>query len=1371
MRVEAAPLPTSAKLQALSVPPVGTKEAATSSSVPSEAITGSEEATHADNLSGHEPSQPVEEAAKSNALTPAIKTNEEAALGVEEIGAVFVPPPPVDEEGSALARLIKDSNEKNSLASLAKDVDQNALQVATLEKESEPLPTNVTTSKAVADDHQQPDSPLTQINTSPAMLTAPTMASAAEAPKTAADIHQNSEDSPLTQINTSPPMLTAPTMLSTSTARPSSAYATTGPNTPISAIRPSFSRHTSSKSASPFRGNSPFRRDASQTPGSESRSRPLSMVDWLREKTRSVSRNSRRGEGSRPASLVVLDKDDSIPSTPLAVSHSGELALGDLSDVAVFSSSTTAPMDVPKRTETWNAPDAAIPPKTPETRDLVLERLGVLPSPAPTAVTFESLGSRKRRRSSAARLGSAGIEGLGLDLETVPSQETAEESPSRSINGGLAGRGSPVRSPMRKVSESQEEVVVMRPRQQRRVSDLEMLPSEQKRLSLGLGMPRPDSMILLQSQVDLLAGVEKDDEHDGPSKGETDEIHPDPTKGAPHFALDRSRPATRSSSYQMSADVWDDARSEVSAEEGAADEAQGASTNTGTSRHSSVSSLGAPETAAAVQGSTEEPTTSTHPVPISPDPANMLLSTTAPATSLDKPKRPPMLDRPLSYMPLPRDEAGLPLPETITTASLQQAQRAPPVQHTEPAAPLQQRNRAPSLQQIETAAPLQQTNTTASLAQTNTLSSNESPVAVDLSAMSGPPPGTPPFQQHPVFRNSVVQDEATEGTSAAVGNGPLAGVQDASVEPEDARAKRRSGFFGKQQRGEEQTFNGAPPPNRITDQHGLEDLHASDDEVVPDIQSRSKGRQPADNDKRRRSGLWDVLTTKRASSGAKLDTKEDFVADVPETSGKTREENGKRKLRKPQRAASSAVDLEPKKKRFSALGSLFGRSGTTGHGSSKPNKLTKMIPSSNENVRGSGSPRQNRPANSSTVSGNVTGYDEFEARRKRDLPAYQQTLADTRPMASGGAQGRSEGPVDLTPTQPPPAGWYGPGNGEQPMQQPYSAPAEEPQPQFRRLHSSGRANNRSVNQVPPAFRPVEASFNAPVQPVGPPPNPNNSQNSQTAPGHIPGHARGPSFNRQMSYESSYGSEFSGFSGQQVASRNQQYPQSQRSFGPDVSPIQTRAAPPEGQRVVSAGYETARSPAKDYPDQQTPWAITIPPGQGSGRNSRASSWGVAEGAQYTGSPSQAPYYQPQQYPMQPGYSRNGGYRPPSQGQTHIPRSYTNDNDAYAPPYSAHPAQQYQHHQYTSPPPQMQNQYAYPPPQQYQQPRQQNCYYSQPQHFSPQQQQYDSRQMYQRRRSSGYSGRRDDLTAGEEDLIMRGVSYPGQEWQPPGLGRSY
>jgi hypothetical protein len=42
-------------------------------------------------------------------------------------------------------------------------------------------------------------------------------------------------------------------------------------------------------------------------------------------------------------------------------------------------------------------------------------------------------------------------------------------------------------------------------------------------------------------------------------------------------------------------------------------------------------------------------------------------------------------------------------------------------------------------------------------------------------------------------------------------------------------------------------------------------------------------------------------------------------------------------------------------------------------------------------------------------------------------------------------------------------------------------------------------------------------------------------------------------------------------------------------------------------------------------------------------------------------------------------------------------------------------------------------------------------------------------HRRRPSAGYTGRRDDPAVGEDELIMRGASYPGQEWEPSGLGR--
>lgn len=1241
--------------------------------------------------------------------------------------------------------------------------------------------------------------------------------------------------SPLNRTSTTPEFIIAPTPGATATSegdRPSTAHALSAASLPglinttpaISAIHPNVSRHNSSTStASRLRSGSPFRRDTTTatTVATERKSRPLSMVwgDWLRDKTRSKSRSSRneKGErsGSRPASMMVLPTSSTNTTTPA-------FSLGDLSDVAVYSSSPTAPIVIPQRSETWNDPDAVLPPpRTPETREaFVAERLGVLPSPAPTALTFNESGSpdgMRRRRGSSAAGGKVGSIGGG-ELETVPSEESvAEGSPVRDkTTSAAAGRASPVRlpptmMPLRKVSEVEESAasaaaVVKRPEmQKRRISDLEMLPSEQKRRSLvgsppqqqqQLGMPRPDSLILLQSQVDLLAGAgrgaENDEgvQHAGVVLGADD-------ANASQLMEDDHRPATGYSSGKgTTADAWDDARSEVSAEEGAVEEVPGVSTNPGTSRHSSVSSLGAPDSFSASQGALNESTQA------ETTPLVALLPTAGgldiPSAPQQKLQRPFMTERALSYQPLPRDEDGLPVPETITTGSSQQAIAAP------------------STQQVVTAAPLQPMTTTASLQQTETLNSNDlSPVPVDIGAMSGPPPGTPPFQQHPVFRNSLVQSGQSNVVQAPV---PVrsAITQDTTTTPDAVKTKRRSGFF-RTKTGEASTVAVAPPPNRITDNHGLEDLQASDDESVRFARPGPGNRQTGDKQNRRRSGIWDVLTTKRASSGGKLDMGGEspaVVAPLPppaQPSAKEREETANRKLKKPQRASSSAVELQPKKKRFSALGSIFGRSDTARQAPQpKFNKLTKMAPSSSENVRRTESPRQDRPiGGGSTVSGNVGSYEEYEARRKREAAAFQGTAARVRSPVAGGVQERPAPAFNAAPVQPL-EGWYGRNEAQAPPLQQPSLPAVDVQPEYRRLHSQGRTSARPTSQVPQAFRPVEASFNAPVAPVGPPPDPRIVQSRGADPVQSPQHSRRFSFDRQNSYGSAYASEFSGFSGQQVAGQmqqQQQSPPSQSSFGPDVSPIMTRTRPPptQAQRVVSRGTETARSPAHDYADQQTPWAITIPPGgQGSTRTSRASSWDTPpeNGAQYPGPPPGAPYHQ--QYPSRSEYT--GPYFPPPAHEREYPQpAYPYEGGAHMSQYSeqeqwqqqyshAPPRTQQQQQQHFSYPSQQAQNQNYAPQQPRAPPQQQQRYYSQQsqqqqqpqQHIAAQQQQhayYQQQQQQQfhdprfaprnhhRRRSSGYSGRRDDMTAGEEELlVMRGASYPGQEWQPPGLGRS-
>lgn len=1214
------------------------------------------------------------------------------------------------------------------------------------------------------------------------------------------------QDAPLARISTSPELLASSTMETSPITRPATAYAipdsteTLSTNTPISAIRPGFSRHNSSKFNSPFRGNSPFRRDATQTPGSETgRSRPLSMAwtDWLRDKARSVSHGgSRRGGGdSRPASVMLEkdEKDDVSASASTAIGTTGlslgdlsdpavfpaststaprttGLSLGDLSDLAVFPFATTAnaPGPIPGWTENWNSPDAIIPPHTTETRELMLQRLGILPSPAPTANPFFGNVGR-RRRSSAARVGSAGGNGLGVDLEAVPSSpESAEE------------RGSPVRPStailgLRKVSEAEE--VVMRPRQKEKVSDLEMLPSEQKRASLGQGLPRPDSMILLQSQVDLLAGSEQECAEDGGKHRDgvqKNHIEDDVVPGAVEssFAVRNSRPATGTSSSHVASDAWNDARSEISAEEGAADEVPGPSTKGGTSRHSSVSSLGVPDTAAAVSRQ----------VKVSAPQAAAVDSIPADAAPEQKLQRPGMTDRALSYMPLARDEAGLPVPETISTGSVQQINPNTSAQQVGTSAPGQQTE------------PLQRTPTTASLRQINTLSSDQSLVPVDLSAMSGPPPGTPPFQQHPVLRDILIDPTGGESVvghtgdvrpsgadvsggashaSAASATTAIPDTSNAIADAEDRSAKRQSGFFDKSHTWGSAPFANAPPPNRITDNHGLEDLQNSDDEaVVPDIQSRPRVQQPADHQGRRRSGFWDVLTSRRASSATMLDIDEGVAATSSKAEAKASDDNAKRKLQKPQRASSSAVHLEPKKKkRFSALGSLFGRSGTTRDASTKANRLTKMVPSSSENIRRTASPRGNHLANSSTVSGNVGSYEEFEAKRNRDLPAQQHTVTNIRPAAANTAQQAKARPVDTAYGQPPPEGWYGPSTVQQ---QSYFSPADPAQHEYRRLHSQGRT---SAKQIPAAFRPVEASFDGPVMAVGPPPDLHTGPVQKTTPVPSGGQARNFSFHRQSSYETSNGSEFTGFSGQQLGGRDQHHPISQTPFGPDVSEALSRAGPPTpAQRVTSSGTETARSPAIDYPDQQTPWTINLPTNQGSLPASRRPSSDMGpNGTQYAGPTHGQPNYQ-QQHPQHYGPQQGPPPWTVRSGREYLPRSHPDDSSAYVSPYTPETNQNYR--QQYSQPTQTHHQYSYPPPQQQQQqqsnyyqqpPRQRNRYYA-PAQQAPTSQQYDPRRNH-RRRSSGYSGRRDDMTANEEELMMmRGVSYPGQEWQPPGLGRS-
>ena len=1434
--------------------------------------------------------------------------------------------------------------------------------------------------------------------------------------------------------------------------------------------RPDLSRRTSAASSIlPFR-----RREGSSTPSSRS-SRPLSGVfDRLRGWSRSRNERSR----SRPASLVLsrsnllsdeglstpapdeqskavtrgltLDEADEHDKlvTPKAPQHTftSDFALTDFSDVAVDSMKATSPksppaaLNSPQRTETWNDPDAQIPPKTPDPRHHSENhgRLGVLPSPAPTATTFadgenaqrHASLEQARRRSSAVAYGAwrQGLEdqyGGGEKLEPVKSRVNSEEDVGVDANAAVAHVASTNSSSPTKGSPTR------RPQQQRKVSDITTLPSQQRRASesaskppsLSSGSPRKATISRSQtgtiapggngsgmlfpshsrnisqvsgfttggnesgmlvtghsrniSQVSGLTDAELAEaspltiraaeptllQHDATSEDQSKwdqviaeqeaeiqrlegvrmprqaeaqksvEAAPPQTRAAGGaFASiiasatarnERQRPvesqpnpyvlsdtsATSSGAHDLevprrpsSAEKWEDARSEVSAEEGAQEDSFHQSTDPSESRRSSVSSIGAnaaltglrtssghhsaelvaaaaaataaisqpssprpqpprspaeqqPASFETVRGPAEhgaqplmtEPMSSqavpAGPIGASPTTATQsrpqLAHTRTTSQGLLPGMRPPSLgnsdfqkrfsqrlyaqrpdmgERPLSYMPLPRDEGGFVREEIDTSAGATSARQNGA--ETSPTA----------------ATPVEQAGTA-------------TPPGADISALSGPPAGTAPFQQHPVFRNSMVDVQPTEyekmrSSSRQGGVLTSPGLTDGPGSPNS-----QPGYF----RDAQPLTSAIPGRDVISDNHGLEDVHDWG-QTVTTPHDEAPGGTPSEQQKhgRKKSGMWNAFTNRRAPNGAKpdivapiaplasLENSESVNANItagePERMDTIRK--GQKTLQKPQRANTNAVKLsesEPKKKRFSGLKSLLGRSTTTaGEGSArassqtreaKTRKLSKVAPAAPT------PPPQYQPGNPATVKGEMTSYEEYERARKREMAAYaEQSSHVQRSHTRAQSSQVPTSPVDQdrTPTgQPPIDGWYGPSSQRHSEDAVRGAQVQQ-MPDYRRLHSQGSTHERPLARVPEAFRPVDASFKKPVEPIGPPP------------GHTPPMREfGPSAQAapQPQYAPGRQERWGSDGTVPISGRSEYYATGQRPFGsvPTISPVQHRLpqlqtqSPEPRDRVVSMGTELARSPAKDYQDQQTPFAITLP--AGSQPSSREASWGeshlpVEAQQQYQPPPQQYQYaetspprmrsseYQQQYQQQNQAYMRNdsryGPGSPPPQnysyGRSDIPgQAYSHDRGAYpSPPYSP------EQHQspYQRPPPQQQAQYDwmsrqaltqgqnYSHPAQApmyqsrmeagaqagwapreQRPVEHRRYYSQgaqpkPQHVASVQQRQFMRgeeggvNHRQRRPSTGYSGRRDDPAVGEEEveMIMRGASYPGQEWDP-------
>ncbi|GIZ38661.1 hypothetical protein CKM354_000207100 [Cercospora kikuchii] len=1003
-------------------------------------------------------------------------------------------------------------------------------------------------------------------------------------------------------------------------------------------------------------------------------------------------------------------------------------------------------------------------------------------------------------------------------------------------------------------------------------------------------------------------------------------------------------------------DRWEDARSEVSAEEGASDDRRSSvssfgegenvrpatsRTNTGlqpaaaekdkraaTGQSSPNDERNMPSSFETVRAAPEAPQQAQQPPPlvieepmtsqaIPAGPTTNTASPTSPSSAGLMPgvrqpslgttdfqkrfsqrlyaQRPDMGERPMSYMTLPRDEGGFVQEEIDTrnaasasTKSLDAASAAP-----------------------------------AAIANANNVEKENDPppfITEDLSALSGPPAGTAPFQQHPLFR----QHDA--------GYFP-----DGSQQPMSAGAR-------------------IPGRDVISDDHGLEDVHAWGDNVVTTPQGEHPPSGNASNQPphaRKKSGTWKAAfrsnkplasleNSDNVNAGVTAGGEEmDRMDTVRKVSG-----GAKRTLQKPQRASSSAVKLsssgaegEPKekekKKRFSGLKSLLGRASTSagtaaaietrpGHArhqserersrtrDEKGRKLTKAAPPL---APAGPAPLQSQwhPGNSATVKGGVGSYAEYEHARKKEMAAFaeqsersQRILArreagrqDMTMTGAGGPQEQAEmmsptNIVDGAPSLSPPAdGWYGPSarktHVDETEEQGYTMPEFQRTDRQQVAAEQRRAAAQTGNPLP--LRDYAAS---------PPPAIDDQQRS--APG-----TRDGRFGSIASVPVSGRSEFFATGQRPLGSVDSSVsPVRQRPFGSmssaTISPVHGNAPPlqiqTQGQfgpsqqqrvsprdRVISMGTEVARSPAKEYRDQQTPFAITLPgAGEASAVQSNDAAWNEAQARAAYDVQQQYQYAEPDyervqyQQPQSPLYSAGGeGRYPPGQrphngfnyeGRDTYSQQQGYDYDRRMPSPPTSPMYDNSHYA-RQPPPQQRNwmsqqvfqqgqQYSHPAQspmyqaqrtepasqsgwfprhqqqqlqyheneqrrrransieQQEQQRRransmeqqQQRRYYSQnngggdlPHYAPPQQQlpkpnfshpplsaamqQQQQRQFMRgedggvdyyggvgpgrggrRRAGSGYSGRRDDPAVSEDevDMIMRGASYPGMEWDP-------
>ena len=1084
----------------------------------------------------------------------------------------------------------------------------------------------------------------------------------------------------------------------------------------------------------------PPERSQTQTPGSTSStsgaiSRTLSR---LRERSRSLS-SSRRSR-SRPQSLVLLNSnhgselqtvEDASPRTARNVEAGAPSAAESSRRGSEFGLAAISPWDEPDEVAALGAAVENVP---------LPDRLGVLPSPA-----VDSFSAVQDSPSKTAEEGGRYVTGSPTKLRSLG--ETVESGAVSSEEDHNVEKTEPTTAlPLAdeasrdvEVENQEDELYDTTPKQDRFFAPTreaeanedigETTPTAYK-AHHNMDIPAGTEPAYASDAEQAIAGSETRDER--PTKAEDkqpDLPAPEETTDAALIlhqkaGVDDGAPISRQSTDLLSVPAieepsgtqeWDK-RSVISSNNDYQDAKQEASEDDKqSSRRSSVSSLGQ-----AHDMDSQQPVMSSLAVPAGPSPEQ---STLKPDDKfMNRPYQFGGDGRSKSYISLGRDSTGAPLQETLDIAEK---------------------------------------------------SKNDS---VDLSSFSGPPSGAVPFQRQPAVRDVSGEHRPKRFSGMVKGRRPTLTSPDSPT-------------------GKAPTY--APAASAISDHYGLEGLHDdSENVVVGEVPPHRVQDNQEEKKAKRRSGLFDAFKRSpsaskpefsRESSTQRLDSQLISSANHPaNVTNQTRAAEPPKNITKtPQRASTTAKEPEQKKKRFSGFGSIFGRSSTTGHKSEKPRKLMK------QNVPG-------REASQCQATEPAPNYEASEAMRQQRRVEQQERQPNTYPPPSmvppSQQYSLSDGNVFKSPEdmRPPPGGWYAPLDEHAEEQ---AIPLDDP-PQYRSPQRDVRRDS-PFRQIPEAFRPAEPSYERSLGPIGPPPGAGmySPPTSPVSPGaqarHISNEPRGgydqlPIYGQPQTHLSRYVSNESEVSGQSEWERSRWRRQ---SSSPSVSPVQTRSEydgfpPGRNFRVGSITEEMARSPAKEYADQQTPWAISLPkPGE---QDPRRFAWVPSHGTQENHGPPPPPVdYAPggigyaEEYPPPNGWQQRRGWpmSPVSPGSS-MPMQQFDPIMAHAPVFEDHPPRSMMRSQgnaYPSPPTSPESQWFYsraglPPPSQMQYqarsqdpempPHPRKRFYSQQRAFS-----YENDLLpAQPRRMSGYTGRRDDPTVGEESVEMRGVSYPGQEWTP-------